>query len=903
MQCLWQAYCITIIILYTLNTQTTYPRHKALTDLISEQAYRTPDRPALKFGNTTLTYQTLNEQANRLANLLIDHGTKTGDIIGLSMDRSAEMVICLLAIMKAGAAYLPLDPGFPEDRLNFMLTDSGAGLLLTTNEYTGLFTADIEKLLVEDALLRSEAYPSAGPNVTVTGDDRIYILYTSGSTGLPKGVQIEHHGMVNLLLSMQSAPGITANDVLLAVTTISFDMAGLELYLPLISGALVIVADAEAVKDGRILLDTVRREKVTIMQATPYTWRMMIAAGWQEKLPLKVLCGGEAMAKKLADNLLERCSALWNCYGPTETTIYSTIKKVEDTSNGITIGLPVNNTQVYIVDEALQPLPLGTAGEICIGGEGMARGYLNRPELNAEKFIPDPQTPGQKIYRTGDLGKIDPYGEIAYLGRIDHQIKIRGFRIETEEIEHILSKLNNVSEAVILAHTDDLDNQRLIAYIQLKDDSLPTSLKDYVTGWTEGLKGKLPDYMLPAEYIIIKQFPVTPNGKIDRKALPKPQLTAIVKNNDELVEPVTETEKTMVGLWEKYLGIKNIGTTDNFFELGGHSIVAVQIMVDIEKMTGQRLPIAILFEYPTIRQLAQWIDDTDKKTTWKSLVRIKAGGNKMPVYLVHGVGLNLLVFNGLAKHLDAEQPVYGLQSLGLNGTEEQLDTVEEIAAHYNSEILEQNPDGPYAVIGYSLGGHIAFEMVKQLEALGKKVKLLGMMDTNLKPSDGDTKAEKIGAKIKRQFPKALFLLRSFIDDPGSTVAYQGMIMKLKVQEALAKLGLYKMQPADDNIPDYMNRLVEKLQHAVSRYNETPYNGRIFLFKAKRRVYFVDEPKYLGWKNYATKGVVVNEVPGDHKDMLLPPNVKQFAKILQRVLDEVAGCYLFLLLLNYMADNF
>lgn len=863
--------------------------------MISEQAYLTPYRTALKFGNTALTYQQLNEQTNRLANWLIDNGTKTGDIIGLAMGRSAEMVICLLAIIKAGAAYLPLDPGFPEDRLNFMLADSGSSLLLTTSNHRDLFNSDVKQLLVEEILSQSATYPVTTPAVTVTGTDLIYLLYTSGSTGLPKGVQILHQGMVNLLLSMQTAPGITQDDVLLAVTTISFDMAGVELYLPLVSGAMVIVADSDATKDGRILMDMVRRENVTIMQATPYTWRMMIAAGWEETLPLKVLCGGEPMTKKLADNLLARCQALWNCYGPTETTIYSTVKKIEDTVNAITIGVPVNNTQVYIINDKLQPVPDGEVGEISIGGDGLAQGYLNRPELNTKKFVPGP-VEGRTVYRTGDLGKIDAEGEIVYLGRIDNQIKIRGFRIETEEIEHNLTRLNNINEAVIAVYTDELDNQRLVAYIQLKDDNLEPDQR----AWTEGLKDKLPDYMLPNDYIIVEEFPVTPNGKIDRKALPKPTPATVI-NTGIVTAPVTDTEKTIAELWEKYLGIKNIGITDNFFALGGHSIVAVQIMVAIEKITGQRIPIAILFEYPTIQQLARWIDSADKQTTWKSLVRIKAGGNKMPVYIVHGQGLNLLIFNGLATHLDPDQPVYGLQSLGLNGVDEQLDTVEEIAAHYNSEILEQNPTGPYAIIGYSLGGHIALEMVKQLEAMGKEVKLLGMMDTNLKPHDGDTKTARIFAKIKRQFPKALFFLKSFVTDPVATISYQSLIMKLKTQETLEKLGLYKKEQAED-IPDYMNTLVEKLHQAVAKYKETPYNGHIFLFKAKKRIFFVDDPKYLGWKDYAKKGVIVNEVPGDHKDMLLPPNDKQFAKILQRVLDEAAKGYLILLLINYMLNG-
>lgn len=886
-----------------MSTLTKYPNPQVtLGGLITERANQSPDRLAVKFKDAALTYQSLNQRVNQLAALLISQNINIGDKVGVALDRSTEMVIALLAIIKAGAAYVPLDPNFPADRLNFMLADSEASLLITSKQYAGLFETSAGKLFIDDALLQSTAFSIEEPGLSVKGTDLLYILYTSGSTGLPKGVQITHQNLINLLNSFQSTPGFSQDDILLAVTTISFDMSVVELFLPLVSGALLIVADSEAVKDGRLLLDTMRKEKVTVMQATPYTWRMIVAAGWDKPLPVRVFCGGEPMTKKLADSLLAVCAELWNMYGPTETTIYSIIKKVTTTAEDIAIGKPVNNTQIYILDEELKPVEQGGIGEICIGGNGLARGYYNRPELTAEKFVNYPIDGDQdyKIYRTGDLGKVVTNGDILCLGRIDQQIKIRGFRIETEEIEHNISKLDNVNEAVVVVHTDELDNQRLVAYVQLKDDTLKIDPKDYTAVWTDGLRGKLPDYMLPHFYVIIKEIPLTPNGKVDRKALPKPIIEAHVSSGD-VIAPVTETEKMLTELWAKYLGVKNISTTDNFFDLGGHSMVAVQIMVEVEKQTGQRLPIALLFDHPTIQQLANWVDSKDKGIAWKSLVKVKEGGKKMPLYLIHGEGLNLLVFSGLAHNLDQEQPVYGLQSLGLNGFDEQLDTIEEIAAHYNSEILADNPNGPYAIIGYSLGGHIAIEMVKQLEAQGKEVKLLGMIDTNLKPSDGDTKVARIFNKIKRQFPKALFTIKSLFADPGATIAYQAMMIKLKTRELFEKEKTFKGSYLE-GIPDFMGKLVEKLRTAVANYKVTPYNGRIFLFKAKTRVYFVDDFKTLGWSGIAKKGVVVNEVPGDHKIMLLPPHDKQFAKILQRVLDEVAKGYLFLFFINYLIDN-
>jgi amino acid adenylation domain-containing protein len=873
-----------------LNTILDYPKNNALGTLISEQAYLSPERIAVKFGVLTVTYKNLNERVNQLAGYLIDRDIKVGDKVGLCMDRSIDMVVSLLAIMQAGAAYVPLDPNFPADRLNFMLTDSGASLLLAAEKYRDLFQSETTFIAVEDALAASASYAVTNPGIAVCGSDLSYILYTSGSTGLPKGVQIEHHSLVNFLLSMQIAPGLTPADVLLSVTTISFDIAGLELYLPLITGALLIIADADSAKDGRVLLNMVRAEKVTVMQATPYTWRMMLAAGWDEKLPLKVLCGGEALPKKLADNLLHKCAELWNMYGPTETTIWSTIKKIANSDEIITIGRPIHNTGVYILNELLQPVSQGEAGEICIGGDGVARGYLNRPDLNADRFVNDgfAERTGQKMYRTGDMGRLTANGEIFCMGRMDHQVKIRGFRIEIEEIEHNLTNLHNINEAIVVIHTDAMENQRLIAYIQLKKRDLDIDLNEYAATWNLALKGKLPEYMLPNDYFLIADFPLTPNGKIDRKALPEPVFETNA-NTAQYVAPFTNTEKMLADIWMNCLGIKHISVTDNFFQLGGHSIIAVQTMVLVEKRTGQRLPIATLFEHPTIQQLAQWVDNTDKKTIGRSLVRIKVGGTKMPLYIIHGEGLNLLIFNSLATNMHPEQPIYGLQAIGLNGTDEPLDNIPDIAASYNAEILQQNPTGPYAIAGYSLGGYIAAEMVKQLTAMGKEVIMLAMIDTNLKPFDGYSKTGILFKKIKRQCPKTVFLFRSFFNHPTATLAYQGLIIKAKITETLAKVGVVKAQPEHD-IPDYMKNIIIKLRTAIFHYRPTPYNGKIYLFKAKTRIFFIDDPEYLGWEEYALKGVVVNEVPGDHKVMLLPPNDKVFAKKLQGVLNELAEAY-------------
>ena len=717
------------------ETFMDYPKSKSLIYFINECAAKNLKKAAIKFGDRVLTYQELQERSNKLARVLIDHRIKTGDVVGLALDRSPEMIISLLAILKSGAAYVPLDPEYPKDRVEFMLDDSSAKILLTSAKYHNHFKSAATELLIEDALVKFDDHSVDDPKVKIKGDDLAYVLYTSGSTGKPKGVQIRHYNLVNFLLSMQKEPGMKPSDHILIVTTISFDIAGLEIYLPLITGAQIILTTTETAKDGRLLLDLARSEEISFMQATPYTWRMMLEADWYERLPLKILCGGEAMPKDLVNKLTSRTSELWNMYGPTETTIWSTLKLVTSDED-ITIGKPIANTQVYILDEKLNNLTDGSIGEIYIAGDGVAKGYLNRKELTAERFVTNyfSDDASEKMYRTGDLGMINKAGEIKCLGRIDHQVKVRGYRIELEEIEHALVKQEDIKEAVVVAREDIPGDPRLVAYVVLTASVPGDHLKTQTVKWQQSLLTVLPEYMVPDDFVLIEAIPITPNGKIDRKALPKPDHSAINRLG-AYVAPRTDVEKQLSEIWEELMGLKQISVLDNFFELGGRSLVAVQIMARIEKQTGKRLPLATLFEHSTIEKLALRLNVDSKSISWESLVPIKPKGLKMPLYIVHGAGLNVLLFNALAMNMDDEQPVYGLQARGLNGVDEPLDVMEDIAANYISEILAQNPDGPYALAGYSLGGTIAYEMARQLMAMGKEVKMLAVFDTYAKQTD------------------------------------------------------------------------------------------------------------------------------------------------------------------------
>jgi len=868
------------------DTVAEYPREKALPHFVNECAKKYANKVAIKFHGRNLTYKEVYESSNKLAKILIDNGIKSGDIIGLALDRSPEMIISLLAILKSGAAYIPLDPEYPKDRVEFMLDDSSAKILITSKKYHNHFASTASEILIEDALEKFGSYSGDEPSVEITGDDLAYVLYTSGSTGKPKGVQIRHFNLVNFLLSMQKEPGMTASDKILTVTTISFDIAGLELYLPLICGAEITLTNSDTAKDGRILFDMVKNDGITFMQATPYTWRMMLEAGWEKLLPLKILCGGEALPKDLVGKLTVRTSQLWNMYGPTETTIWSTIKLIESDEN-ITIGKPIDNTQVYIVDENLNNLTDGSIGEIIIGGDGVAAGYLNRPELTAERFIDNPFSgkPGDKMYRTGDLGRYKQDGDIVCLGRMDHQVKVRGYRIELEEIEHALVKEDDIKQAVVIAREDTPGDPRLVGYVVLEEEGSETDLKTKIHNWQQALLAVLPEYMVPDDFVVMTSIPITPNGKIDRKALPKPDYNTIARLG-EYVAPRTEIESQVAEIWQELMGLEKISIYDNFFELGGRSLVAVQIMARIEKLTGKRLPLATLFEHSTIEKLSLMLNIDSKSITWDSLVHIKPSGTKMPLYIVHGAGLNVLLFNALAMNMDDDQPVFGLQARGLNGIDEPLDVMEEIAANYIAEIVAQNPTGPYALAGYSLGGTIAYEMAHQLLAAGKEVKMLAVFDTYAKQTDiFDPPVKRTFNRVRLGFMKLFNSFALMAEDPKGIFKYKSELIRRRIIRAWWKItGNTENQKG---FFAYDNEIDEASAKAKRNYFQKPLEITVDLFRAKKRTFYMDDYEFMGWKKFALKGVNVHDIPGEHNTIFAPPNDKEFAVVLQKCLDRAS----------------
>lgn len=871
------------------NTVSVYPRDSLLQELFYKMAATYGSKTALVFENEHYSYQQLNCLSNQLADALIKFGIQPGAVVGLAVDRSPNMLICLLGILKAGAAYLPLDPDYPRSRIEWMLADAQVTCLLSEYKYQGIFNTDARVLMVEDIWRNLSSY--AKEDRTITGDSQqlAYVLYTSGSTGKPKGVQISHRNLVNFLWSMQQRPGMQPSDHLLAITSISFDIAALELWLPLITGASLELVSGPTTKDGRLLLEKINTGSFTIMQATPASWRMILEAGWQKQMPIKILCGGEALSGDLADKLLEKATAVWNMYGPTETTVWSAIKEIKADDAIISIGRPINNTQIYILDSKLRPLPEGSIGEIYIGGDGVSAGYLGQLELTEQKFLSNPFSNNGKLYRTGDVGKFLMGGELQCLGRIDQQVKIHGYRIELEEIETELNLLETIQQAVVIARQERLvayvvPNKDLLTVPQIEGNIYPIDggLYLHIQYWKKALINLLPAYMVPADFILLKLLPLTPNKKIDRRALPDPVKHLLPQNNNN-GRPISATEQMVKSIWEKQLGLQQIGLDDNFFELGGHSLVAVQVMTRLEKQTGKRLPLASLFEAPTIQKLAALVEQNEKKNAFDSLVAIKPGGDKIPLYIVHGFGMNVLLFNNIAKYMDPAQPVYALQAKGLNDPDanDGPETMEAIAAYYVGEMLRQNPKGPYALAGYSLGGIIVFEMAKQLRAMGKQIPMLAMFDSYADNSNYfNPFLLNITRKFRRQFPKMLFIGQSFLRQPLETMQYQAKFLKNRLQEILGKPKNYEAEGQE-----YNAKLVAKYDYAYSNYKMTPYDGEIDLFKVTTRLYYLDDLIYLGWKPFAKKGVQVYEISGDHRTFLYPPNDKAFAQMLQNALNN------------------
>ncbi len=827
-------------------------------ELISESAARRPDHPAVEGPDATLTYAELDRLSNQLARRLVAAGVGRDGCVGISLPRGAGELVAMLATSKAGGAYVPLDPSHPVDRLQVVLEDAAPQVLVAHPSSPLAGSTKASNLIVLDDLARvTEGYDPAPPVVSHDPAQLAYILFTSGSTGRPKGVEVPRGAFSNFLRAMAHEPGLSEAERLLAVSTTSFDIAGLELFLPLYVGATTVIADRATVMDPRLLRRRLEADDITFMQATPATWRLLLEAGWKGHQKLRMLCGGEALSSALADRLLASGGELWNMYGPTETTVWSSLQRIRPGYQRISIGKPIDRTQIYALDEQRRPVASEAVGELYIGGHGLARGYRGRPDLTAERFVQNPGGPaGDRIYRTGDLGRMSADGTFECLGRIDHQVKIRGYRIELGEIESVLRGVKDVREVLVVADDQEGD-PKLSAYWVGKAER---------AALVGAVRRALPPYMVPSIYVRLESFPLTPNGKIDRKSLPRGAAEPL--EAAEQKRPRDDTETRLEAIWCQVLGVDRVGVDEDFFTLGGTSVLAVQTCVQIEKETGVEIPLASFFASPTIELLAPYVARVHEASSPDAPIVVdlrRSGGGRAPLYCLLGVNL----YRELALALTEERPVVGmhLPFRHFRGSGARP-TVAEMASGYLALIRRRQAHGPYHLAGLCFGGVVAFEVARQLEAQGEEVGMVAVLDGAL-PGGIETNPLRNLAEY----------LRFALKRPESI----GPV----VRKNLAKLRA-RWRPTPSTAPARPLSPVEveidgsEADAEVARFASTitAIRGQLLIFRALVQPLpsWTSFAPHLGWQGRSER-LVTCDVAASHLGLLKAPHVRVVAKVL------------------------
>jgi amino acid adenylation domain-containing protein len=851
------------------NDTRTPLRRAVIPQLLSEQVARTPDATALVAGEARLTYRQLDARANQLAHHLQSLGVGPEVRVAVCMERSAELLISLLAILKAGGAYVPLDPDYPRQRLDSTMLDSQARLLLSHRPLLDSLQLDTGAALVVclDALPPAFAsLPSSAPVCATTEDHLAYVIYTSGSTGRPKGVAISHSSATAFLdwstrtFSPQQFAGT------LAATSICFDLSVFELFAPLACGGTVILA-----RDALALASLPAARDVTLINTVPSAISELLRLRALPPSARTINLAGEPLPGSLVRALYATGTVehVFNLYGPTEDTTYSTFTRVPDGPGEPTIGVPLPQTSAYVLDTHGQLQPLGVPGELFLAGAGLARGYLGRPDLTAERFVPDPfsSTPGARMYRTGDLARRRPDGSLEYLGRIDFQVKVRGFRIELGEIESTLRAHPAVAGAVVVARQEATGDKRLVAYVVPSSGQAPE-----VDALRQHLRARLPEYMVPSAFVLLDAFPLTPNGKVDRKALPAPDSTPAPAR---YVAPRDPLELMLARLWEELLGVQPVGATSHFFDLGGHSLLAVRLMAALRERTGRDLPLSSLFQAPTVEGLARLLGQVP--APFSPLVPIQRGGARRPFFCVHPIGGNVLCYAELSRLLGPEQPFYGLQARGLDGRQPPLERIEDMAACYVEALRTVQPHGPYQLGGWSLGGVVAFEMARQLRQQGEAVELLALID----PTPVET--ERDGLELEDPAQVAAL----FVRDQARLAGEDAWMPESGEQEAVLRellerghrTGLLPREMGLEQLRPLFEVFASNLR-ALQRYRHAPLDARIVVLRASESEGWERAPD-LGYAPLAGQGLEVIDVPGDHYGVLRAPHVQKVAELLAR----------------------
>jgi amino acid adenylation domain-containing protein len=860
------------------NTEVDYPASASIQEPFEAQAVRTPDKVALVFERQTLSYGELNRRANQLAHHLQRLGVGPNVLVGLCIKRSLDMAVGLLGILKAGAAYVPMDPAYPKERLQYILEDSKASVVLTQDALVdGLPSFAGQVICLDKDWAKIARESEKNPVTQVNPENLAYVLFTSGSSGKPKGVEISHRAVVNFLNSMREVPGMTAQDTLLSVTTLSFDIFGLEIWLPLTTGAKVVIASEDVARDGKELAALMRRCAATVMQATPSTWRLLLEAGWEGNPHLKLLCGGEAWPDELAEQLLPKCSTLWNMYGPTETTIWSAVNQVR-VGVPVSIGHPIANTEFYVVDSHLQPVPVGVPGELLIGGAGLARGYLNRPDLSSQKFIADRFYPGagSRLYRTGDLVRYREDGTLEFLQRTDQQVKIRGFRIELGEIESVLRGHPGVREAVVVVA--QREEKHLTAYVVPagKPACTAAELRDY-------LKQKLPAYMVPAAFSVLESLPLTPNGKIDRKALSgKGYAVAEGPSGYDFAYGWTLPRKTMLEaqllqVWQEVLGARYMGVRDSFFDLGGHSLLALKMIDKVNKLFDVSLSVPTFFLDPTIEGIAHALEQENNLTLAPKAVPLQPGRTEGTIFFFDAsIGLCRLaelLREGPASFAVSSMLPQSILEVARGNRTAQSVRLEDMARPLVGLIEAQRKSGPCVLVGYCWSGNLAFEAAHQLRKNGVLVDLIVLVDA-------------------WQTAPSLWQRLTILSREQALSASKWRMRYLwETAKRLADRTFGTSESSETPGPavggtDVGTGVQIKIFHTVrNHYQCRPIEASGLLIRARDDRFSqlrVTDGKH-GWGKFFKGELAVVNVPGDHVSMLSDSNISNISHAIQKYL--------------------
>ena len=871
------------------DTATDYPANQTIVTLFEQQVEKTPDNIAVVFENQQLSYGQLNDRANQLAHYLLSlkrlYDTVllgNNPLIAIAVERSLEMVIGLLGILKMGGAYVPIDPSYPAIRIRYMLSDSAAPLLLTQSHLKAQLSLDeLEHDCVVVCLDEGDFanQPLGNPPVNRFATDLAYVIYTSGSTGMPKGVAIEHSSPVQLINWANKVFDSAQLAGVLASTSICFDLSIFELFVPLSQGGGVIVIEDVL----QLQHQNEAPLPITLLNTVPSAATALLNTDAIPPSVQVINLAGEPLKKALVQRLYKATSVqyIYNLYGPSEDTTYSTFTLVAPNSaTEPTIGIPITNTRIYILNAQHELQPAGIPGELCIAGTGLARGYLNRPELTAEKFI-EVELFGktERIYKTGDLARWLEDGNLEYLGRLDNQIKIRGFRIELGEIESVLATHPLVTESVVIVHETESGDKRLVAFVvpsqgqSIDNQALRTFLTE-----------RLPDYMIPSTFVAKTSLPLTPNGKIDRQALSQLSVSNYQSAEAALIGPRDILELQLTQIWETVLEVRPIGVRDNFFELGGHSLLAVRLMAQIEQQLNKPLPLATLFQGATIEQLATRLRQPMDTEVWSPLVPIQPKGDKPPLFGVHPGGGHVLCYFELAQHLGTEQPFYGLQAIGMEAGQQPKTTVEEMATGYLKALQTVQKQGPYQLVGWSFGGVVAFEMARQLQAQGQSVSFLALLDT-VTPAwftDNSPESETNEAQLlvdlfaETNLSLSVEHLQSL--NPDEQLNY------VMAQGQQANLFSPAVKPAK------IKRLLDVYQanrQAFQRYQPQFYEGKLTVFPATERRDNLSLKSSLGWEKFTTEAVESYPVPGNHYNMVYSPHVQVLAEQLKQGFNSIS----------------